>query len=84
MSNVDEAARLKAVAVEHGLRVRDRFSHPTASRFVVVLDHDPDPERLYVHASPNKISITIDLTDGATDDLTYDQALERIRKAVDI
>ena len=81
MGNVDEAAKLKEAAVDHGLRVRDKISHPTATRFVVALDHDEDPERLYVHASPNKISITIDLTDGASDDLSYEEALKRIEEA---
>ena len=80
MSNVDDAAALKAEAEKVGLRVRDRISHPTASRFVITLDHGTDADHLYVHASPNKISITVDLTDGATDSLTLEEALRRVRE----
>ncbi len=83
MSHVDDASHLKSAAIEKGLRVRDTKSHPTATRFVISLGHEIDTERLYVHASPNKISITIDLTDGATEILSYEQALERIDPTLD-
>ena len=78
MGNVDDAGRLKALAVKQGLRVRDRNSHPSATRFVVALDHGPETDRLYVHASPNKIAITIDLTDGATEMLSFEEAILRV------
>jgi len=81
VSNVDDAADLKAVAIENGLGVRDKISHPSVERFVIVLDHETDGDRLYVHASPNKISITVDLTD-ASDGLTYEQALKKIRETI--
>jgi hypothetical protein len=81
VSNVDDAAKLKAVAIDYGLGVRDKISHPSAERFVIVLDHETDGDRLYVHASPNKISITVDLTD-ASDGLTYKQALDKIRETI--
>ena len=81
VSNVDDAAKLKAVAIEYGLGVRDKISHSSAERFVIVLDNQTDGDRLYVHASPNKISITVDLTD-ASDGLTYEQALEKIRETI--
>ncbi len=54
-----------------------------ATRFVIALDHETDANRLYVHASPNKISITVDLTEGTSDALTYEQALEKIRETID-
>lgn len=81
VSNLDDAAKLKAVAIDYGLGVRDKISHPAAERFVIVLDHETDGDRLYVHASPNKISITVDLTDAA-DGLTYEQALGKIRATI--
>jgi hypothetical protein len=81
VSNVEDAADLKAVAIERGLGVRDKISHPSVERFVIVLDHETDGDRLYVHASPNKISITVDLTEDL-DGLTYEQALERIRETI--
>ncbi len=81
VSNVEDAADLKAVAIEHGFGVWDRISHPSVERFVIALDHETDGDRLYVHASPNKISITVDLTDDR-DGLTYEQALERIRETI--
>ena len=57
--------------------------HEAATRFVIALEHETDAERLYVHASPHRISITIDLTDGATEMLSYEQALERIDRTLD-
>ena len=83
VGNVDDAAKLKREAEDLGLRVRDRLSHPTASRFVIALDDGPDADHLFVHASPNQISITLDLTDGTSDALTHDQALQKMHEAID-
>jgi hypothetical protein len=82
VSNIDDAAELKDVAEGLGLRVSDKRSHPTASRFVIALDHGTDADRLLVHASPNKIWITLDLTDGTSDPLTHEQALQKMREAI--
>lgn len=79
MSNFDEAAALRDAAESRGLRVRDKLSHPTASRFVIALDHGTDVNRLMVHASPYQISITLDLTDGTSRRLSSEEALEMIR-----
>ncbi len=81
MSNFDDAAELRDAAESSGLRVRDRLSHPKASRFVIALDHGTDVDRLMVHASPNQIHISLDLTDGTSEPLSHEQALEKIREA---
>jgi len=83
VGNVDDAAELKGTAEDLGLRVRDRLSHPSASRFVIALDDGTDADRLFVHASPNQISITLDLTDGTSDSLSHEQALQKMNETID-
>jgi len=82
MSPIEDADELKAVAQDFGLRVADLRTSPTASRFTVALDDGVDADRVYVHASPLRITITLDLSDGESQTLTYDSALERMLEAI--
>lgn len=82
MGNIEDAAELKAVASDFGLRVNDLRANPTTERFVIALDHGTEANRVYVHASPTRISISLDLTDGASKPLSYDEALEQMLNAI--
>ncbi|MEA1903808.1 MAG: hypothetical protein U9N56_09805 [Actinomycetota bacterium] len=82
MSHVQDAAELKAVAEDFGLRVSDLRSSEATSRFVIALDHGTDSDRVFVHASPTRMSISLDLTDGASEALSYDEALEKMLEAI--
>ncbi len=82
MSPIEDADELKAVAQDFGLRVSDLRTSLKASRFTVALDDGVDADRVYVHASPTRITITLDLSDGESQTLTYDAALERMLEAI--
>lgn len=83
MSHIDDADELKAVAEDFGLRVSELGTNPSAHRFSVALDEGVDADRVYVHASPARLTITLDLSDGASESLSYDEALERMLEAID-
>lgn len=82
MSHIEDADELKAVAQDIGLRVRDLRTSPSASRFTVALEDGVDADRVYVHASPTRMTITLDLSDGESQALSYEAALERMLEAI--
>jgi len=82
VSHVDEAHELKAVAQDFGLRVTDLRCGPSTSRFTVALDEGVEADRVYVHASPSRITITLDLSEGKSRPLSYDAALEKMLEAI--
>lgn len=82
MGHLDDAGELRAVAKDFGLRVHDLRSVPSTDRFVIALDDGTDSDRVYVHASPTRISISLDLTDGDSKAITYDEALETMLNAI--
>ena len=82
MGNLEDADELREVARDFGLRVNDLRSVPSTERFVIALDDGTDTDRVYVHASPARISISLDLTDGDSKALTYDEALETMLDAI--
>ncbi|MEE8375119.1 MAG: hypothetical protein V3S26_02215 [Acidimicrobiia bacterium] len=82
MSHIDDAHELKAVAQDFGLRVNDLRTNPSASRFTVALNEGVDADRVYVHASETRLTITLDLSDGKSRTLSYDAALERMLEAI--
>ena len=81
MSHVEEAIELRTVAHDFGLRVNQLPSDRSVSRFTVALDDGVNTDRVYVHASPTRITITLDLSDGESQSLSYDAALERMLEA---
>ncbi len=83
MSHIEDADELKAVAQDFGLRVSDLRTNLSASRFTIALDDGVDADRVYVHASPARITITLDLSDGVSQTLSYEAALERMLEAID-
>ncbi len=83
MSHIEDADELKAVAQDFGLRVNELRTNPSAHRFSVALDDGVDADRVYVHASPIRITITLDLSDGASESLSYEEALEHMLQAID-
>ena len=83
MSHIEDADELKAVAQDFGLRVSELRTNSSASRFTVALEDGVDADRVYVHASPTRITITLDLSDGESQPLSYDAALERMLEAID-
>ena len=83
MSHIDDAAELRAVALDIGLRVHDlRTNHPSVSRYSIALEPGVESDRIYVHASPTRISISLDRNDAASQTLTSDEALEQMLEAV--
>ena len=82
MGHLEEAEELKAVAEDFGLRVNELRANPQTERFVIALDDGTDADRVYVHASPTRITISLDLTDGASEALSYDGALEKMLDAI--
>ncbi len=82
MSHVDEAHELKAVAQDFGLRVTDLRTNPSATRFTVALNKGVEADRVYVHASETRLTITLDLSDGQSRPLSYDAALEKMLEAI--
>ncbi|MFV1960374.1 MAG: hypothetical protein ACC658_00945 [Acidimicrobiia bacterium] len=82
MNPIEDADELKAVAQDFGLRVSDLRTGSSASRFTVALDDGVDADRVYVHASPARITITLDLSDGESQSLSYEAALERMLEAI--
>lgn len=83
MSHIDEADELKAVAQDFGLRVNDLRTNLSANRFTVALNDGVDADRVYVHASRARLTITLDLSDGDSKPLSYDGALEKMLEAID-
>ena len=82
MSHLDDADELRAVAQDFGLRVNNLRSVPSTNRFVVALEEGTDTDRMYIHASPTKITISLDQMDGESRKLTYEQALELMLDAI--
>jgi hypothetical protein len=82
MGSIEDAAELKAVAEDFGLRVHELRANPATSRFIIALDHGVDSDRVYVHASPTKMTISLDLSDGASESLSFDGALEKLLDAI--
>ena len=82
MGHLEDADELKAVAEDFGLRVNDLRSVPSTERFVIALDDGTESDRVYVHASPSRIAISLDLIDGDSKSLTYEEALERMLEAI--
>lgn len=82
MGHVEDAQELKAVAEDFGLRVNELRANAPTERFVIALDHGTDADRVYVQASPIRMTISLDLTDGASEALSYDEALERMLEAI--
>ena len=82
MGHIEDAEELKAVASDFGLRVNELRANPQTERFIIALDPGTDADRVYVHASPTRISISLDLTDGASEAISYDEALEKMLDAI--
>lgn len=82
MGHLEDADELKAVAKDFGLRVADLRSVPTTERFVIALDEGTESDRVYVHASPTRITISLDETEGNSRAISYDEALERMLEAI--
>lgn len=82
MGHLEDADELKAVAEDFGLRVNDLRSVPSTERFVIALDEGTVSDRVYVHASQARITISLDLTDGDSKALTYEEALEQMLEAI--
>ena len=82
MSHLDEADELKEIARDFGLRVHDLRAVPQTNRFVVALNDEDEPDRVYVHASLTRLSISLDLVEGESKPLTYEEALETMLEAI--
>lgn len=82
MGHIEEADELKNVAKDFGLRVHELRSMPSANRFVIALDHGTDADRVYVQASPTRITISLDQIEGDSRPISYDEALEAMLDAI--
>jgi hypothetical protein len=82
MGHIEEADQLKEVAKDFGLRVNELRSMPSSNRFVIALDHGTDADRVYVQASPTRITISLDQIEGDSKPLSYEEALETLLDAI--
>lgn len=82
MSSVDNAAELKAIAEDFGLRTRElRTTRPDDTRFIIDLSDGQGLEKITVQATPALLAISHDQTDES-EPLTYEQALELMLEAI--
>jgi len=82
MGHIEEADQLKEVAKDFGLRINELRSMPSTHRFVIALDHGTDTDRVYVQASPTRITISLDQIEGESKPLSYEEALETLLDAI--